>query len=90
MKLQAVLQKHQGEEIFLTLDADQLSIFGQTFRPIFVGTVTEVTDGHVTLNPVTVKMINAPQYEFPTPLSFPLDRIISFTPFNSDTVFPLT
>lgn len=71
-----------GKNILLITESDQLSILGQTFRPIFCGKVVEVTNGFVTLNPVTIKMHNAPFFKFPTPLSFPMEHIAVFTPFD--------
>ena len=71
-----------GKNILLITESDQLSILGQTFRPIFCGRVVEVTNGFVTLNPVTIKMHNAPFFKFPTPLSFPMEHIAVFTPFD--------
>jgi hypothetical protein len=78
-----------GEEILLTTRSDQLNILGQTFRPIFCGRVVEVTDGFITLDPVIIKMNNAPFHCFPTPLSFPMERIANFVPFNCDIQFPI-
>lgn len=82
--------KKSGKEVLLTLEAEQLDLLGQTFRPIFVGTIEDVTDGSATLNPCTIKMHNAPFFVFPTPLSFPLEKVIAFTQFDSTTVFPIT
>lgn len=78
-----------GQEILLTMVSDQLNILGQTFRPIFCGTVKTVTNGFLTLWPVIIKMNNAPFHKFPTPLNFPLERISSFAPFNCQTRFPI-
>ncbi|WP_281883477.1 hypothetical protein [Paenibacillus sp. YYML68] len=78
-----------GKEIMLTMSASQLNLLGQTFRPIFTGTVREVTDSYVQLSPVTIKMSNAPFFRFPTPLNFPIERITSFLPFDADTRFPI-
>jgi hypothetical protein len=79
-----------GQEILITLEADQLNILGQVFRPIFVGRLVEVSPGHLTLDPVTIKMISAPFFKFPTPLSFPLEKVIGVTRFDSDTIIPLS
>lgn len=78
-----------GEEILLVLKATQLNILGQTFRPIFTGKVSSVTNGFVTLDPVIIKMHNAPFFTFPTPLHFPLEGIALFTPFDKDRKIPL-
>lgn len=78
-----------GQEILLVMQADQLNMLGQTFRPIFCGSVVEVTDGYLTLDPVIIKMPNAPFHRHPTPLSFPLERIDNFTPFDCRIRFPI-
>ncbi|MBM7607626.1 hypothetical protein JOD29_000870 [Lysinibacillus composti] len=77
------------QEILLVMNSKQLSILGQTFRPIFTGKVVEVTNGFITLNPVIIKMHNAPFYKFPTPLSFPMEHISLFTPFDPNRRIPL-
>lgn len=74
-----------GKDILVVLDAVQLNILGQVFRPIFTGKVTEVTNGSITLDPVIIKMNTAPFYKFPTPLSFPMENIAYFTPFDPNT-----
>ncbi len=85
------LKKMVGEEVLIITQATQLDLFGQVFRPIFCGTISEVGLGHVTLNPVTIKMVNAPFYKFPTPLSIPLEKISSFsTGIGCDTILPLS
>ncbi|RFU61433.1 hypothetical protein [Peribacillus glennii] len=78
-----------GTEILLVTEQDQLNILGQTFRPIFTGTVEEVTNGFLTLNPAIIKMHNAPFFRFPTPLSIPFEKIAWFTPFNPERRLPL-
>jgi len=79
-----------GEEILIVTETAQLNLLGQTFRPIFVGPIVEVEGGHISLFPVTIKILNAPFYRFPTPLSIPLEKIAHFTPnFDSDIRFPL-
>ncbi|GAB0166643.1 hypothetical protein LSPCS325_00800 [Lysinibacillus sp. CTST325] len=72
----------KGKNILLVTERNQLNILGQTFRPIFCGKVVEVTNGFITLDPVTIKMHNAPFFKFPTPLSFPMEHIAVFTPFD--------
>ncbi|KMK75365.1 hypothetical protein AB990_16920 [Alkalihalobacillus pseudalcaliphilus] len=78
-----------GKEILLTMQATQLNLLGQTFRPIFTGKVVEVTNGFITLDPAIMKMSNAPFHRFPTPLSFPIERIATFVPFDADLQFPI-
>lgn len=85
-----VVRNYLGDEVLLTLEADQLNILGQTFRPIFVGRVVEISESHISLDPVTIKMLNAPFFRFPTPLAFPLEKVIGITPFDSDIPFPLS
>ncbi|WP_084783357.1 hypothetical protein [Bacillus dakarensis] len=80
-----------GKSILVVTNSDQLNLFGQTFRPIFCGTIIRVTQGDVTLFPVNIKMINAPFYQFPTPLSIPLEKISHFSPdFDCNDRIPLT
>lgn len=78
-----------NKDILLVTESKQLSILGQTFRPIFSGRVTDVTNGFITLFPVIIKMHNAPFYRFPTPLSFPIEKIAIFTPFDPNRRIPL-
>jgi hypothetical protein len=85
------LQGLIGDSILIVTESDQLNLFGQTFRPIFCGTIIRVTQGDVTLFPVNIKMINAPFFQFPTPLSIPLEKIAHFTPgFDCNERIPLT
>jgi len=85
------LQQLEGEQILIVTTSDQLRLFGQTFRPVFCGTISEVEHGHITLFPVIIKLVNAPFFNFPTPLSIPLERIAHYTTcFDCNTVFPLT
>lgn len=85
------LKDLMGREILIITQAPQLNLLGQTFRPIFCGTLAEIGRGHITLDPVIFKMVNAPFYEFPMPISIPLEKVVSFTTeIPCDTVFPLT
>lgn len=79
----------KDKTVLLVTKSKQLSILGQTFRPIFTGKVKEVTNGYITLDPVIIKMQNAPFYKFPTPLSFPMEHISLFTPFDPTRKIPL-
>lgn len=78
-----------NKSILLVTKSKQLNILGQTFRPIFTGVVTDVENGFITLDPVIIKMHNAPFYRFPTPLSFPIEHISLFTEFDMDRRIPL-
>ena len=85
------LEKLKGEELLVITKATQLNLLGQVFRPVFAGTVSEVHRGHLTLSPAIIKMVNAPFYQCPFPLSIPLEQIVSYsTEVPSDTSFPLT
>lgn len=85
------LQGLIGESILIVTESDQLNLFGQAFRPIFCGTVLSVEQGTVTLFPVNIKMVTAPFFQFPIPLSIPLEKIAHFTPnFDCNARIPLT
>ncbi|WP_046180174.1 hypothetical protein [Domibacillus tundrae] len=80
-----------GKELLVITKAAQLDLFGQVFRPIFSGTISEVHRGHITLSPVILKMINSPFFTFPVPLCIPFEQIASFSlEVPSDEVFPLS
>ena len=87
---ESIIQQSLNNDVLLVLQADQLNIFGQTFRPIFVGTLIQAGEGRVTLWPVQIKMPNAPFYEFPTPLIFPLESITAMTEFDPTTKFSIS
>ncbi|MFY3792723.1 hypothetical protein ACOQFO_13700 [Ureibacillus sp. MALMAid1270] len=81
--------KMKGKNVLLVTKSNNLNILGQVFKPIFTGKVAEVTNGFITLNPVIIKMHNAPFYKFPTPLSFPIENISTLTPFDPNRKFLL-
>ncbi len=83
------LQKFMGESLLIVLDDNQLNILNQVFRPIFCGIVVEVTNEYVVLEKVNIKMSNAPEFIFPTPLIIPLINIVWFTPFDPSIRFSL-
>jgi hypothetical protein len=72
-------KEKMGKQILIITESSQLNILGQTFRPIFCGKIAEVEPGHLTLSPVTVKILNAPFHKFPVPLSIPFEKIAHFT-----------
>ncbi|WP_240688058.1 hypothetical protein [Pseudalkalibacillus hwajinpoensis] len=85
------LKSLMGKDVLIITESDQLNLFGQTFRPIFCGRLVEVYHGHIQLFPVIIKMVNAPFFEFPTPLCIPIEKIAQFTmDFDCETPFPLT
>ncbi|MBP1155886.1 MULTISPECIES: hypothetical protein [unclassified Paenibacillus] len=79
-----------GQHILIVTKSAQLNILGQTFRGIFTGKLCHVADGYITLDPVIIKMFNAPFYRFPTPLQYPIEQIANFMPFDPETRLPLT
>ncbi|MCP8616004.1 hypothetical protein [Salirhabdus salicampi] len=84
------LQELQDEDVLIITHTDQLHLFGQTFRPIFCGKIAEVELGYLTLHPVNIKLVNAPFFKFPIPLSIPLEKIAHFTTeFDCENRFPL-
>lgn len=83
------IRAFMGQSLLIVLNDDQLNILNQVFRPIFCGFVAEVTDEYVVLNNVNIKMRNAPEFVFPTPLVIPLVKIVWFTPFDPSVRFSL-
>ncbi|WP_309143117.1 hypothetical protein [Domibacillus sp. A3M-37] len=84
------LTKLIGENVLIITQTAQLNLLGQTFRPIFCGPIIEVEASHLTIYPVTIKILNAPFFQFPTPLSIPLEKIAQFTPcFDCNARIPL-
>ncbi|MFP3844881.1 hypothetical protein [Priestia filamentosa] len=85
------LRELVGETVLIITESDQLDLFDKSFRPIFCGTIFAVEQSQLTLFPVNIKMVSAPFFEFPTPLSIPLEKIAHFIPnFDCDTKIPLT
>ncbi|MCK0472464.1 hypothetical protein [Halalkalibacter sp. APA_J-10(15)] len=78
-----------GEDVLIVLEASQLNILGQVFRPIFTGRIVEVTVGSILLEDVIIKMPNAPFFQFPTPLSFPIQKVVGMTRFDPTTRIPI-
>lgn len=87
--LAADILPYMGQSLLIILNDDQLNILNQVFRPIFCGFVSEVTDEYVVLSTVNIKMSNAPEFIFPTPLIIPLVKIVWFTPFDPSVRFSL-
>lgn len=81
-EINAIYQELLGQDVIIILDASQLNILGQTFRPVFTGTLTEVNGGSIQLNPVVIKMPNAPNFVFPSPLNLNIENIAVFAPFG--------
>lgn len=87
--LASELAGFMNQSLLVILDDNQLNILNQVFRPIFCGIVTEVTNEYVVLSQVNIKMSNAPEFVFPTPLIIPLINIVWFTPFDPSIRFSL-
>lgn len=83
------LKELLGQSILITLAPDQLNVLNQVFRPIMCGRLVEVTNQYITLERVNIKMSNAPEFIFPTPLIIPLVQLIWYMPFDCNTRFPL-
>lgn len=83
------IRAYMGQSLLIVLNDDQLNILNQVFRPIFCGIVDEVTNEYVTLKNVNIKMSNAPEFVFPTPLIIPLTKIVWITPFDPSIRFSL-
>ena len=83
------IQAFMGQSLLIVLKDNQLNILNQVFRPIFCGIVAEVTNEYVVLQNVNIKMSNAPEFIFPTPLIIPLINIVWLTPFDPSIRFSL-
>ncbi len=79
------LSAHVGENTMVVLKANQLNILNQVFRPIFVGKIEEVSEEFVLMKDVNIKMNQAPEFVFPTPLMIPLNQIAWYVPFDPAT-----
>ena len=86
--LQKAKNKKDTNFVFI-LKPDQLNILGQVFRPVFSGTIAELTDKYLVIDKVNIKMTNAPEFIFPTALTIPLNQIAVFFEYDSKKRFPL-
>lgn len=77
-----MLSKHLDTNVMVVLKANQLNILNQVFRPIMVGKLAEVTDEYALFETVNIKMNQAPEFVFPTPLLIPLNQIAWYMPFD--------
>lgn len=85
-----LFNRMKGKQVLIVTESSQLNLLGQTFRPIFCGKVAEVEPGHITLHPVTFKLLNAPFHKYPIPISIPFEKIAHFTTDVDCTMrFPL-
>ena len=76
------LSKYLYENVMVVLKANQLNILNQVFRPIMVGKLVEVCDDYALFEQVNIKMNQAPEFIFPTPLMIPLNQIAWYMPFD--------
>ncbi|WP_051585765.1 hypothetical protein [Caldanaerobius polysaccharolyticus] len=83
------IEKYKNKTVLLILKPRQLNILGQVFRPVICATVSEVSNQYVEVRDVNIKMSNAPEFIFPTPLIIPLVQVVTFLPFDRETRFPL-
>ena len=81
--------KKKNNAIMFILRPTQLNILGQVFRPIFTGSITNLTNQYVVLDKVNIKMSNSPEFIFPTSLTIPLNQIVTFFEFDQNERFPL-
>lgn len=77
-----MLNQHLCTDMMFVLKANQLNILNQVFRPIIVGKITELTDEFVLIETANIKMNQAPEFIFPTPLIIPLNQIAWYMPFD--------
>lgn len=89
MTIESDLINYLNTEVMVVLKPQQLSILNQVFRPIFIGTVQDIGNGCVLLTKVNIKMNQAPEYVFPTPLIIPINKIAWFMPFDSSIRFSI-
>lgn len=78
LAVNTMFQQVMGKEIQLTLRANEMTLLNKQIRPIFNGKVVQVTNGYITLDPVTVSLSERNLYRFQTPLHFPIERISNF------------
>ena len=86
---QESLKCYLGKELLFSLKASQVSILNQTFRPLMVAELYKIEEGYLYFKRVNIKMQNAPEFEFPTPLVIPITQIAWFTEFNRDIRFSI-
>lgn len=80
-----LLDYYRNKELLFSLKPAQLSILNQTFRPLMVAILDDVTSDYVYLKHVNIKMQNAQEFVFPTPLIIPIKQIAWFMEFDYDT-----
>ena len=86
---QESLEHYLGKELLFSLKASQLSILNQTFRPLMVAKLVKIENGYLYFQNVNIKMQNAPEFEFPTPLVIPIKQVAWFTEFRRDIRFSI-
>ena len=83
------LEYYLDKELLISLQSSQLSILNQTFRPLMVARLTKIDKNNAYFTHVNIKMQNAPEFEFPTPLTIPIKQIAWFMEFNRATRFSI-
>ena len=76
------LENYLDKELLFSLQASQLSILNQTFRPLMVARLARIDEYYAYFIHVNIKMQNAPEFEFPMPLIIPINQIAWFMEFN--------
>ena len=77
-----LLESFRKKELLFSLKPAQLSILNQTFRPLMVAVLDDVSSDYVYLKHVNIKMQNAQEFVFPTPLVIPIKQIAWFMEFD--------
>ena len=80
-----LLECYRQKELLFSLKPAQLSILNQTFRPLMVAILEDVNSDYVYLKHVNIKMQNAQEFVFPTPLMIPMNQIAWFMEFDRNT-----
>lgn len=76
------LECYRKKELLFSLKPAQLSILNQTFRPLMVAKLDDIDQDYVYLKHVNIKMQNAQEFVFPTPLIIPIKQIAWFMEFD--------
>lgn len=82
-------EKYLGKELLVSLKASQLSILNQTFRPLMVAKLEKFDNENIYLENVNIRMQNAPEFVFPTPLIVPIEQIAWYMEFDRSIRFAL-
>lgn len=87
--IESYWDSYLGKELLFSLQSSQLSILNQTFRPLMVAVLDHVDSDYLYFRHVNIKMQNAPEFEFPTPLTIPKKQVAWFMEFQRDIRFSI-